>query len=201
MKGLTISFPDVDEWAAALKGEEEVQKFCQAERTGLLTADPEALTKSLLATLLPEVDKKAVLEDENTGNDIVTSIKEALRVSCDGWVDDDLAFLQPCKHQPSLPLRNPVFHVLEFSRMQHFQTRSRCSHILGGFDLSEIKVPVFLYQGSEDLMVPLAHGQWQADHLPKDKVKARLLEGEGHISIVSGYLEEMLDNLLAVARE
>lgn len=100
MKRLTTSFLDIDEWAAALKGEEEVQKFCQAERTGLLTADPEALTKSLLATLLPEVDKKAVLEDENTGNDIVTSIKEALRVSCDGWVDDDLAFLQHCKHQP-----------------------------------------------------------------------------------------------------
>lgn len=62
-------------------------------------------------------------------------------------------------------------------------------------------MPVFLYQGSEDKMVPLAHGQWQADHLPKDKVKARLLDGEGHISIMSGYLEEMLDNLLAVARE
>ena len=166
MKRLTVSLPDIDEYAAVLKGEEEIQKFCQAERTGLLAADPEALTKSLLATLLPEVDKKAVLEDENTGNDIVTTIQEALRVSCDGWVDDDLAFIQPW-----------------------------------GFNFDEIKVPVFLYQGSEDKMVPLAHGKWQADHLPKDKVKARLLDGEGHISIMSGYLEEMLDNLLTVARE
>ncbi|KAG8163632.1 hypothetical protein KVR01_006929 [Diaporthe batatas] len=157
---------NVDEWAAALKGEEEIQKFCQAERPGLLAADAEGLTKALLSTLLPEVDKKAMLEDENTGSDIVRTMREALRVSCDGWVDDDLAFIQPW-----------------------------------GFELDEIKVPVFLYQGSEDKMVPLAHGQWQADHLPKDKVKARLVEGEGHISIMAGYLEEMLDNLLAVARE
>lgn len=163
---LTDPCPDIDEWAAALKGEEELQKFCQAEKPGMMATDPKALTEALLATLLPEVDKRAMLEDEHTGNDIVKSLHEALRVSCDGWVDDDLAFMSPW-----------------------------------GFDLSEIKVPVFLYQGSEDKMVPLAHGKWLADHLPEDKVKARLLDGEGHISIFSAYLDEMLDNLLAVARE
>lgn len=157
--------PDIDEWAAALKGEEELQKFCQAERPGMLAADAKGLTEAL-TTLLPEVDKRAMLEDQNTGDDIVRSMQEALRVSCDGWVDDDLAFTRPW-----------------------------------GFDLGEIKVPVFLYQGSEDKMVPLAHGKWLAGHLPEDKVKARLLDGEGHISILSGYVDEMLDNLLSVVRE
>lgn len=164
MKRLTEPRPDIDEYAAALQGEEEIQKFCQAERPGLLAADPKGLTEAL-ATLLPEVDKKAMLEDENTGNDMVTTIQEALRVSCDGWVDDDLAFTRPW-----------------------------------GFDLGEIKVPVFLYQGSEDMMVPMAHGKWLAGQLPGDKVKARLLDGEGHISIFSAYVDEMLDNVLAAAK-
>lgn len=132
----------------------------------MLAGDAKSLTDALLATLLPEVDKKAMLEDEHTGDDIVRSVQEALRVSCDGWVDDDFAFIRPW-----------------------------------GFDLGEIKVPVFLYQGSEDMMVPLAHGKWLADHLPKDKVEAHLLEGEGHISIFSAYVDEMLDKLMAVARE
>lgn len=130
-----------------------------------MAADAKGLTEAL-ATLLPEVDKRAMLEDENTGDDIVRSMQEALRVSCDGWVDDDLAFTRPW-----------------------------------GFDLGEIKVPVFLYQGSEDKMVPLAHGEWLARHLPEDKVEVRLLEGEGHISILSAYEDEMLDKLLAVARK
>ncbi|KAI3391044.1 hypothetical protein diail_8095 [Diaporthe ilicicola] len=156
---------NVDEYAAALEGEEQLQKFCQAERPGLMAADAEGVTKAL-ATLLPEVDRKALLEDEDTGADIVKSIHEALRVSCDGWVDDDLAFIRPW-----------------------------------GFELDEIKVPVFLYQGSEDMMVPLAHGEWLACHLPEDRVKARLLKGEGHISIFGAYMEEMLDSLLAVAKE
>lgn len=162
---LTEPCPDIDEWAAALKGEEELQKFCQAEAPGMLAADAKGLTEAL-ATLLPEVDKKAMLEDKNTGDDIVRSMQEAMRVSCDGWVDDDLAFTRPW-----------------------------------GFDLGEIMVPVFLYQGSEDKMVPLAHGKWLAGHLPEDKVEARLLEGEGHISIFSAYVDEMLDKLLAVATE
>ncbi|KAK7704428.1 hypothetical protein SLS64_008615 [Diaporthe eres] len=156
---------NLDEWAAALKGEEELQKFCQAEAPGMLAADAKGLTEAL-ATLLPEVDKKAMLEDKNTGDDIVRTMQEAMRVSCDGWVDDDLAFTRPW-----------------------------------GFELSEIKVPVFLYQGSEDKMVPLAHGKWLASHLPEDKVEARLLDGEGHISIFSAYVDEMLDKLLAVAKE
>ncbi|KAJ0114820.1 lpha beta hydrolase [Diaporthe amygdali] len=156
---------NVDEFGAALEGEEPLQKFCQAERPGMLAASPKGLTEAM-ATLLPEADMKAILEDEDTGVDILKTIQEALRLSCDGWVDDDLAFTRPW-----------------------------------GFELSEIKVPVFLYQGTVDKMVPLAHGEWLAAHLPEGKVKARLLEGEGHISIFSAYMNEMLDNLLAVAKE
>jgi len=51
-----------------------------------------------------------------------------------------------------------------------------------GFDMSDVRRPVSLWQGSADLMVPLAHGQWLAAHLPE--VSVHLIEGQGHLSIV-----------------
>lgn len=64
-----------------------------------------------------------------------------------------------------------------------------------GFDLSSITVPVAIWQGSEDLMVPFAHGQWLAEHIPG--ARAHLVQGEGHLSITVGALDEMLAELKA----
>ena len=64
-----------------------------------------------------------------------------------------------------------------------------------GFTLDEITVPTFVWQGSEDLMVPFAHGQWLAAHVPG--ATAHLLQGEGHLSISIGALDRMLDELRA----
>lgn len=50
-----------------------------------------------------------------------------------------------------------------------------------GFELSQIKNPVAIWQGSEDLMVPFAHGQWLASKVTHAQIE--LLEGEGHLSI------------------
>lgn len=63
-----------------------------------------------------------------------------------------------------------------------------------GFDLAEIAVPVFVWQGSADLMVPFAHGQWLAEHVPG--ATAHLEDGEGHLSIGVGALDRMLDELV-----
>jgi hypothetical protein len=46
-------------------------------------------------------------------------------------------------------------------------------------------------------MVPFAHGQWLAAHLPS--AKARLLPGEGHLSIAVEKFGEVVDELLASA--
>jgi pimeloyl-ACP methyl ester carboxylesterase len=62
-----------------------------------------------------------------------------------------------------------------------------------GFSLDEISVPVMIWQGSEDLMVPFAHGQWLADQLPAASV--HLEDGEGHMSIELGAIDRMLDEL------
>ena len=51
-----------------------------------------------------------------------------------------------------------------------------------GFDLGAITVPVQVWQGSDDLMVPLAHGEWLAAHVPG--ATAVLVQGEGHLSMV-----------------
>lgn len=66
-----------------------------------------------------------------------------------------------------------------------------------GFDFSEIRVPIMLWQGSSDLMVPFAHGRWLAGHLPR--ATAHLEEGEGHLSIVIRSIDRMLDELVASA--
>jgi pimeloyl-ACP methyl ester carboxylesterase len=66
-----------------------------------------------------------------------------------------------------------------------------------GFDLAEISVPVAIWQGSADLMVPFAHGQWLASRLPGAHV--HLEDGEGHLSIGIGALDRMLDELVAMA--
>ena len=63
-----------------------------------------------------------------------------------------------------------------------------------GFGLEEISVPVMIWQGSADLMVPFSHGQWLASHLPG--ASAHLEEGEGHLSIAADALDRMLDELV-----
>lgn len=71
-----------------------------------------------------------------------------------------------------------------------------------GFELSEITVPTFVWQGSEDLMVPFGHGQWLARRLSEQPARHRgsanhLLDGEGHLSIWLGAIGPMLDGLRA----
>ena len=65
-----------------------------------------------------------------------------------------------------------------------------------GFALSDIAIPTMLWQGSADLMVPFAHGQWLSSQLPG--VSAHLEQGEGHLSVGLGALDRMLDELVMV---
>lgn len=69
-----------------------------------------------------------------------------------------------------------------------------------GFDVADIQVPVFLYQGSEDLMVPIGHGQWLGSHINQKYLTKHFVEGEGHISIILGRENGILDEILSVAK-
>lgn len=50
-----------------------------------------------------------------------------------------------------------------------------------GFAAADVSVPVFLWQGEQDLMVPPAHGRWLAAALPS--CTARLLPDDGHLTL------------------
>ena len=63
-----------------------------------------------------------------------------------------------------------------------------------GFDLSEIRVPVSIWQGRHDLMVPITHGEWLAAHIPE--ARAHLRPEHGHLSLGVGAIGEILDELL-----
>jgi pimeloyl-ACP methyl ester carboxylesterase len=64
-----------------------------------------------------------------------------------------------------------------------------------GFELSEIEVPTLLWQGVQDLMVPVAHGRWLAERIPG--VEAHISDEDGHLSIAVGRLGEIYDWLAA----
>ncbi|HEY3611296.1 MAG TPA: alpha/beta hydrolase [Pseudonocardiaceae bacterium] len=147
---------NIDEFGLAVRGEAAVRPGLEAEAVALRQATVADLVKGM-ETLLPDVDR-AVLTDEY-GADLAANFAEALRLSVDGWLDDDLAFVRPW-----------------------------------GFSLADIAVPTFVWQGSEDLMVPFTHGQWLAGHIPG--VTAHLEAGEGHLSIGVGAMGPMLDELV-----
>jgi pimeloyl-ACP methyl ester carboxylesterase len=65
-----------------------------------------------------------------------------------------------------------------------------------GFDVSAIDVPVSIWQGAHDLMVPFAHGQWLAGQVAGASV--HLFDDEGHVSLLSRF-DEMLAELRELA--
>jgi pimeloyl-ACP methyl ester carboxylesterase len=64
-----------------------------------------------------------------------------------------------------------------------------------GFELDDIDVPFTIWQGAQDRMVPFAHGEWLAAHMPQ--ARARLLPEHGHLSLAVDSFPMILDELIA----
>jgi pimeloyl-ACP methyl ester carboxylesterase len=150
---------NVEEFGLALAGEEPLRAWLDRARPDLVDMTADDVVASL-DTLLPPVDEAQVTGE--FAEYLATEFRQAVSVSMDGWLDDDLAFTCPW-----------------------------------GFDLATMTVPTYLWQGSADLMVPFAHGQWLAAHV--GGVTAHLEQGEGHLSVVLGALDRMLDELTATS--
>jgi pimeloyl-ACP methyl ester carboxylesterase len=64
-----------------------------------------------------------------------------------------------------------------------------------GFALDDMRVPVDLWQGGHDRMVPFAHGEWLAAHVRGADVRVHLVPEEGHLSLADRRIDEILDAL------
>ena len=148
---------NVEEFGAALAGEDAVRAFLEPYGEAFRTIRADGIVGEM-SSLLPAVDRDYLTGA--FGEELARAFREAVAVSIDGIVDDDLAFARGW-----------------------------------GFDLADLDVPVTVWQGSEDLMVPFAHGEWLAETIPG--ATARLLTGDGHLSIVVGRAAEIVEDLLA----
>lgn len=63
-----------------------------------------------------------------------------------------------------------------------------------GFDLDEISVPISIWQGDHDLMVPRAHAEWLIDRIPTAIPQMR--PEHGHLSLI-GNIGDIFDDLRA----
>ncbi|HSS94624.1 MAG TPA: alpha/beta fold hydrolase [Candidatus Dormibacteraeota bacterium] len=62
-----------------------------------------------------------------------------------------------------------------------------------GFELTSMRVPVAIWQGAQDLMVPYDHGRWLSAHVTG--AQQRLLEDEGHLSLLK-HIDRILEDLV-----
>jgi pimeloyl-ACP methyl ester carboxylesterase len=67
-----------------------------------------------------------------------------------------------------------------------------------GFALDAIRVPVHIWQGRHDRMVPYAHGEWLARHVPT--AVPHLFEDHGHLTLAVDSIGWILDELAASGR-
>ena len=67
-----------------------------------------------------------------------------------------------------------------------------------GFDLASIAVPVHVWQGRHDRMVPYDHGRWLVSHIPT--AVPHLLDDHGHLSLAVDSMGWIVDELVGSGR-
>ncbi|CAB4741822.1 MAG: alpha/beta fold hydrolase [Actinobacteria bacterium] len=142
-----------EEFGAALKGSEEIEKWMLKNYESFKNVQGSDLIESF-GGLIGDADKRALTPD--VAEDDATSFRRALSKGYYGWMDDDLAFVQSF-----------------------------------GFNLTQITKPVLVWQGDDDFMVPKAHSEWLAKHIPTANLN--FVPGHGHISLGESYRSEILE--------
>jgi len=132
---------NVEEFEAAMKGEEEHRRIAERERATSLERLAQGRADWLGDSYeLSEADQQQLTKHLTRSADQMIN---GLAPGVDGWVDDMLAFVAPW-----------------------------------GFNVELISVPTALVYGRTDNLVPPAHGDWLAAHIPNVQVEAH--ETAGH---------------------
>jgi pimeloyl-ACP methyl ester carboxylesterase len=83
---------NLDEFGAALEGEEPLRRYLEPQAAGFLAASAEELREQL-HTLLGDVDREALTGE--LAEHLLDSAAHGLAGGVDGWLDDDVAFVAP----------------------------------------------------------------------------------------------------------
>ena len=73
---------------------------------------------------------------------------------------------QAALDRPFLEWLTETFHRAGAQRVAGVLDDGQAAVRPWGFDVGAITVPVAIYQGRQDAMVPFAHGEWLAAHVP-----------------------------------
>jgi len=151
---------NIEEFAAALAGQEELIAFMERAAPVLRAVTPEQVADAF-GDLIDDVDRGSLTGAFSVWTADV--MHEALHSGYWGWFDDDMAF-----------------------------TRA------WGFALDEIRAPVFVWQGGHDRMVPFAHGEWLASHVPG--ARSLLFPEHGHLTLAVDSIPRIVDEMVSVDR-
>jgi pimeloyl-ACP methyl ester carboxylesterase len=132
---------NIDEFRAAMEGEEPMRAIAERERETTLGRLSEGRSDFLGDTY--EMSEADMAQFEKHKALVADQFFNALAPGVDGWVDDMLAFVKPW-----------------------------------GFDVTSIRVPTLVKFGRTDNLVPPAHGDWLASHIPGAIVEAH--DAAGH---------------------
>ncbi len=125
---------NTDEFGAALTGRQAIQQFVEAETPSLVSGDLSALIQTFRSLLSP-VDA-AVFTDE-FGRFVLGHMREGIRSSREGWVDDDLAFTVPWGFELT-DIRVPV--LLMHGEQDHFVPVSHGKWLAGKIPNVDVRI-------------------------------------------------------------
>jgi pimeloyl-ACP methyl ester carboxylesterase len=81
---------NLDEFGAAVRGEAHLREYLEPAAEELANADAAGIIEAM-KNLLPPIDQRSLTDE--FGDDLAAMNRDALRVGFDGWLDDDLAFV------------------------------------------------------------------------------------------------------------
>ncbi len=94
-------------------------------------------------------------------------------------------------------MRHMFKEDLQHGSREQMQAIFHDAHLFGrdwGFWLKDLRVPVYLWYGDADNIVPIEHGQHMADHIPNAEFRIR--HDEGHLGGL-GATQEIFDAILS----